>query len=165
MLPTILLERGIQFDGSAYITEAQFEQKYRGKKKILPHLGLAKFIRNADMVRIVPIQAPRNYTADVTLRKGSAADASLPVLVRKTDLENDYPYLTKELGQKIAKSQNWTARTVLVLGLKNDPKYHQAVRASATSLVHRYSSAALESLKKKLADEPTFNPYKAQVPH
>jgi hypothetical protein len=60
------------------------------------------------MVRIVPIQAPRNYTADVTLRKGSAADSSLPVLIKKTDVEADYPYLTKELGQRISRNQNWT---------------------------------------------------------
>jgi hypothetical protein len=158
-----LLERGVQFDGSGYITEAQFEQKYRGKKRILPHLGLGRFIRTADMVRIVPIQAPRNYTADVTLRKGSAADSSLPVLVKKTDVEADYPYLTKELGQRISKNQNWTARAVAVLGLKGDPKYHQAVRASVKSLVHRYSAAALESLRQKLAGEPTFNPYGTQA--
>jgi len=157
-----LLERGIQFDGSAYITEAQFEQKYRGRKRILPHLGLGKFVRTADMVRIVPIQAPRNYTADVTLRKGSAADSSLPVLVKKTDVEADYPYLTKELGQKIGKSQNWTARALKVLDLKGDSRFHQSVRASAKSLIHRYSAGALEALRQKLTAEPTFNPYANQ---
>jgi hypothetical protein len=67
-----LLERGITFDGTAYITEAQFEQKYRGKKKILPHLGLNRFLRSAEMVRVVTVQAPRNYTADLSLRKGSS---------------------------------------------------------------------------------------------
>lgn len=154
-----LLERGIQFDGDAYITEAQFEQRYRGKKKILPHLALNQFVRRAEMVRIVPIQAPRNYTADITLRKGSAADSSLPVLVKKTDVEADYPFLTKELASKIGKNQNWTARAVAILGLKNNPKYHQAVRASATSLVHRYSPAAVQSLQQKLATEPAFDPY------
>lgn len=35
-----LLERGIAFDGTAYLTERQVEAKYRGKKKILPHLAL-----------------------------------------------------------------------------------------------------------------------------
>ena len=154
-----LLERGIKFDGSAYITEAQFEQKYRGKKKVLPHLGLNQFIRNAEMVRIVPIQAPRNYTADVTLRKGSASDSSLPVLVKKTDVEADYPYLTKELAGRIGKTQNWTARALSVLELKGNAKYHQAVRASATGRIHRYSQNALDSLNQKLAADPTFNPY------
>jgi hypothetical protein len=154
-----LLERGIKFDGSAYITEAQFEQKYRGRKKVLPHLGLNQFIRNAEMVRIVPIQAPRNYTADVTLRKGSAGDSSLPVLVKKTDVEADYPYLTKELAGRIARTQNWTARALSVLGLKGNARYHQPVRASATGQIHRYSQSALDSLLQKLASEPGFNPY------
>lgn len=156
-----LLERGIQFDGTSYITEAQFEQKYRGKKKVLPHLAVGGFIKKADMVRIVPVQAPRNYTADITLRKGSAADASLPVLVKKTDTESDYPYLTKEVGQKIGKNQNWTAKAISTLNLKGDPKYHQAIRSSTSGVIHRYSTAAVNVLIQKIQSDPTFDPYHA----
>ncbi|MBI4502821.1 MAG: hypothetical protein HY700_16875 [Gemmatimonadetes bacterium] len=156
-----LLERGIQFDGSQYITEAQFEQKYKGKKRVLPHLALSRFIRGAEMVRIVPIQAPRNFTADISLRKGSAADASLPVLVKRTEIESDYPYLTRELGQKLGKNQNWVARAATVLGLKGVPTFHQAVRASTTSTIQRYSEAALQKLQQKLATSPDFDPYHA----
>lgn len=158
-----LLERGIQFDGESYITEGQFAEKYRGRKKILPHLGLSRFVKKSDMVRIVPIQAPRNYTADITLRKGNKADASLPVILKKTEVEADYPFLTKEVAQKIGKTQNWTARAVAILGLKGDPKFHQAVRASANSLVHRYSQATVEALQQKLAVEPAFDPYHVQA--
>ena len=154
-----LLERGIEFDGDAYITEAQFTQKYKGKKKILPHLKLNQFVRKTEMVRIVPIQAPRNFTADITLRKGSAADSSLPVLVKKTDIEADYPLLTKELGARLGKNQNWAAKAVTILGMKGDPKYHQAIRASTKSLIHRYSAAAEATLRAKLQAEPNFDPY------
>lgn len=154
-----LLERGISFDGSAYLTEKQVEAKYKGKKKILPHLKIGEFVRSADMVRIVPVEAPKNFTADITLRKGSAADTSLPVVVRKTDLEQDYPHLTREVGALIGKNQNWTARAAAALNLKGDPKYHQGVRASSTSQVQRYSDAAVQRLKAHLADHPTFDPY------
>jgi hypothetical protein len=154
-----LLERGIRFDGSAYITEAQLEQRYKGKKQVMPHLDLGKFVRTTDMVRVVPIQAPRNYTADIKLRKGNAKDASLPVLIQKTDLEADYPFLTRELGQKVGRSQNWIARAVTVLNLKGDPKYHQAVRASAKGSIQRYSNAALERIKQKLTENSSFDPY------
>jgi hypothetical protein len=157
-----LLERGIEFDGSAYLTEKQVEQKYRGKKKILPHLAINQFVRNAEMVRIVPIQAPRNYTADVSLRKGSAADSSLPVLVKKTDVEVDYPFLTKEVAAQIGKNQNWTSKAITILGLKGNPKFHQAVRAGSTSLVHRYSSAAVQFLTQEMVSEPAFDPYHAR---
>lgn len=112
------------------------------------------------MVRIVPVQAPRNYTADITLRKGSAADSSLPVLVKKTELEADYPFLTKEVAEEIGKSQNWTARAATVLALKGDPKHHQAIRASSNSIVHRYSPAAVEFLRRRINDDPNFNPYR-----
>ncbi|HMS82017.1 MAG TPA: hypothetical protein PKD12_00015 [Nitrospira sp.] len=154
-----LLERGITFDGSSYQTEAQFEQSYKKKRKVLPHLGLGRFLRKADMVRIVPVQAPRNFTADLTLRKGSAADATLPVLVKKTEVEVDYPYLTKELAEKLTRTQNWTARAIAVLGLKGEAKYHQAVRASKSSYIQRYSQAALDVLRQRIRKEPTFDPY------
>ena len=111
------------------------------------------------MIRIVPVQAPRNFTADISLRKGSAADSSLPVLVKKTDIEVDYPLLTRELGLKVGKSQNWAARAVTVLNLKGDPKYHQPVRAGQKALIHRYSAAAEAALREKLVAEPGFDPY------
>lgn len=155
-----LLERGIRFDGSAYLSEAQFERTYKGKRRVMPHLAISRFIRTTDMVRVVPIQAPRNFTADIRLRKGSARDTTLPVLIQKTDVESDYPYLTRELGEKIGKNQNWVARAVAVMKLKDDQKYHQAVRASINSVVHRYSEAALAQLEAKLSSQPTFNPYR-----
>ena len=92
-----LLERGIEFNGEKYLTQRQFEQKFKNKKKTMSYLQVGEYLKSAEMVRIVPIEAPRNYTADIKLRKGSAADSSLPVVVEKTNIEEDYPYLTKEL--------------------------------------------------------------------
>jgi len=155
-----LLERGIRFDGSKYITEQQFEEQYKRKKKIMPHLSINSFISDSEMVRIVPVQAPRNYTADITLRKGSRRDVSLPVLVKKTEIETDYPYLTRELGEKIDKNQNFTAAAATALGLKGDPRYHQAVRVSTSSFVQRYSQAAVEKVVTHLKENPDFNPYR-----
>ena len=153
-----LLERGITFDGNDYITQKQFEAKYRDKKKIMPHLGINDFLRTTDMVRIVPVEAPRNYTADITLRKGSPRDSSLPVIVKKTELETDYPYLTKELATEIGKSTNFVARAAQKLNLKGDPKYHQAIRSSKSGAVQRYSEAAKQLLMKKLFEDPAYNP-------
>jgi hypothetical protein len=155
-----LLERGVAFDGNGYMTESQLEKKYQNKHKILPHLALSEFLKAADMVRVVPVEAPKNFTADISLRKGKAGDSSLPVIVTKTDVDKDFPYLTKELGLKLGKNQNWAAHAVSKLGLKNDPKFHQAVRAGAHSYIHRYSEAALSRLREKLAADPAFNPFK-----
>lgn len=158
-----LLERGITFDGRAYITENQFEAKYRGKHRVMPYLAIGNFTSEGDMVRIVPVQAPKNYTADINLRKGSPKDSSLPVVVQKTNLEDDYPYLTKELGEKIGRPINFVAKAMNVLGLKGDRKFHQEIRSSKSGSIHRYSSAALEKLRKKLNEDPDFNPYRADV--
>lgn len=154
-----LLERGIEFDGKSYITKSQFERKYRDKKKIMPHLRIGQFLKDAPMVRIVPIEMPRNYTADITLRKGSAKDSLLPVIVKKIELEYSHPYLTKELGQILGKSQNFIAKAAAVLELKGDPKYHEAVRAGRASHIQRYSEAAKSKLEQVLKDQPDFDPY------
>jgi hypothetical protein len=156
-----MLERGIQFDGSNYITEAQFAAKYKGRKRVLPHLALSGFLKSTDMVRIVPVEAPRNFTADITLRKGSKASSSLPVVVRKTDPEKDYPFLTKELAVEVGRSQNWVAKATEVLGLKGDPQYHQSIRASTKSVIQRYSTAARERIQAVLMKDPGFDPYSA----
>ena len=154
-----LLERGIAFDGTSYLTEKQVEAKYRDKKRIMPYLQLSEFVRTADMVRIVPVEAPKNFTADVILRKGNASNSSLPVIVKRTELEVDYPYLTGELAALIGRNQSWIAKAATVLQLKGDPKYHQRIRASSASYVQRYSEAAVQKLKSHLAQNPNFNPY------
>lgn len=156
-----LLERGIAFDGDAYLTEKQVEAKYRGKRKILPYLDVNKYLGDSEMVRVVPVQAPKNFTADLTLRKGSARDSSLPVVVKRTDVDTDYPYLTRELGEQLGQNQNWAAKTAALLKLKGDPKFHQEIRVSRSGSVHRYSRAAVEHVRSYVAQNPNFNPYKA----
>lgn len=159
-----LLERGIKFDGASYITQAQFEQQYKKKRRIMPHLEISDFIKNTDMVRIVPVQAPKNYTADISLRKGDKSDASLPVQVVKTNVEADYPFLTIELAENLGRNQSFMASTIKYLGLKGNSRYHQSVRSSKKNETQRYSQAALERIRKHLADNPGFNPYKAAPP-
>lgn len=154
-----LLERGIQFDGTSYITRAQFNQKYRGKRKIMPYLSIGEFLKSSEMVRIVPVVAPRNFTADITLRKGSARDSSLPVFIKKSDMDEDYPYLTSELATELRKNQNYIARAVKVLGIKGDTKYHIEIRSHKRGGVHRYSVLAKNKLEEIFRNQPDFNPY------
>lgn len=158
-----LLERGIRFDGTVYISQEKFEKEFKKKRrrKILPYLHLGKFLKSADMVRIVPVQAPKNYTADISLRKGKQSDSALPVFIKKTNIEDDYPYLTRELGMELNKSGNFIAHTIKKLNLKNDSQYHQAIRSSKSSKVNRYSESTLNYLKKYLKDNQNFNPYKS----
>jgi len=156
-----LLERGIKYESGTYISQAQFERQYRGKKRIMPYLAISDFMKASEMVRIVPVQAPKNYTADISLRKGSSSDASLPVQIKKTDLENDYPFLTGELASQVGKKPSFIASTIKFLGLKGNRNYHQSIRSSRNSTIQRYSQSALERVKQYLMDNPDFNPYKA----
>lgn len=145
-----LLERGIEFDGSQYLTEKQFERKYRTKHKIMPHLAIGDFIKENEMIRVVPVQAPKNYAADLTLRKGSPKDSSLPVIVKKTDIDQDYPHLTKELARLLGTNMAKIVSIVHRLGLKGDPKYHQEIRTSSSGSVHRYSQAARDRIRDEI---------------
>lgn len=125
----------------------------------MPNLAINAFVKNAEMVRIVPVQAPKNFTADITLRKGTKADSSLPIAVRKTDVEHDYPFLTSEIGTKLGKNASFISATIKFLGIKGNDQFHQSVRASSKTVIHRYSEAAFEKLKRYLTENPGFNPY------
>jgi len=100
-----LLERGIRYvDSNKYISQKEFEKLYTGKKKIAPHLKVSINAESADMVRIVPVQAPQNFTADIQLRKGqNKLKDSLPVIIRKSNPEEDFPYLTLDIAKAIGK--------------------------------------------------------------
>ena len=138
-----LLERGITFDGSKYLTQKQFDAKIKGKSRTLPYLELGKHLNGSDMVRIVPVEAPKNYTADLVLRKGNSNDLSLPVVVKRTDLEKDYPYLTNELATLIGKNTNFVAKAVSVLGLRGNEKFHPTIRSSKEGLNNSPKSAII----------------------
>lgn len=157
-----LLERGARFDGSTYVSQEQFEKEFKSKwkNKILPHLSIGKYLKTVDMIRIIAVQAPKNYTADINLRKGKQTDSALPVLIKKTDIEHDYPYLTGELGAKLGRKGNFVAFAVKKLNLKGNPQFHQSVRASKSSKVNRYSESVLNFLKEHLKNNPDFNPFK-----
>lgn len=159
-----LLERGISFDGSKYMTERQFDAKIKGKKRIFSYLEVGKFSKETDMVRLVPVEAPKNYTANINLRKGSPKDSSLPVVVKRTDLEDDYPFLTRELGEALEKNTSFIARAAAALGLKGNEKYHQSIRSSKSGEIHRYSQAAKTLIENKLRDDPDYNPYRSKAP-
>ena len=158
-----LLERGIRFNGGQYISQSKFEDEIKklGRKKCLyHHLKISDFIKNTDMVVVVPVQAPKGYTADINLRKGSSkAGSALPVMIKKTEVEEDYPYLTSEIGKKIGRGTNFVAKAATALGLKNNSTYHQAVRSSKSGKINRYSQKALDYLKDYLQENSDYNPF------
>ena len=131
-----LLERGVRYvDSNKYISQQEFESLYRGKKKIIPHLEIAKYLDVAEMVSVIPVQAPKNFTADIKLRKSpKSLKGTLPVTISKTLVEQDYPYLTSDIASKINKSNSFVARAMSNLGLKGDKDYHQKIRTSSPRL-------------------------------
>lgn len=157
-----LLERGVSFRSlNDYLSQDKFEEKLK-KRKLLSHLSLKKFIDESDMVRIVPVQAPGGFTADVSLRKGSKKmREALPVTIKKTDVEQDYPYLTKDLANKLKKNVNFVSKMISKLGLRENSDYHQSIRSSRSSYLNRYSDSCLLFLQNHLKNNPEYSPHKS----
>lgn len=157
-----LLERGICYKTcSNFISQAEFEKKYKDKKGILSNLELNKFLNSTDMVRIVPVQAPKNFSADIILRKGDKKQTtSLPVIYKKSSVNEDYPFLTSDIAKKISKDTNYTAKLISKLGLKGNEDYHYPIKSSKNGSTHKYSEKALSYIKGFLEDKPDYNPYK-----
>jgi len=157
-----LLERGIRFDGASYMSQNAFDAEIKRlkDKKILPHLRIGSFVKQAEMVRIIAVQAPKGYTADVNIRKGSNKSTSaLPVFIKKTEVEEDYPYLTYELAEKLSKGRSIVAKAIAVQNLKGNPEFHQSVRSSKSGKINRYTEKAFQYLQ-GLFRNKTYNPYR-----
>lgn len=159
-----LLERGVRYvDNETYISQSDFQKLYKEKRKIMPHLKVGNYIDNAEMVCIVPIQAPKNFTADINLRKGpNNLKGSLPLTIKKTKIEDDYQFLTRDIAKLIGKSTNFVAKAMSDLNLKGNEEYHQSIRTSQNSKVQRYSQSALSFLQKYIKNNPGYNPYKTK---
>ena len=156
-----LLERGVRYvDKNKYISQKEFEKLYDTKKKILPHLLIGSHLEESDMVCVIPVQAPQNFTADINLRKGSKnLKGTLPVTTIKSDPEKDYPFLANDLAKKIGKSTNFTSAMIKKMSLKNNKEYHLQTKSGKNTLIHSYSDKTLEILTNKLKSDPQFNPY------
>ncbi len=154
-----LLERGVRFDGAPYISKERFELSLKGKKKIIPYLELGKFMKESEMVRVIAVTAPKNYSVDVHLRKGDKKISDLPVYYKKTVIENDYPHRTEHLIAKLGKGRNMILGAIKSLNLKGDSTYHQSVESGKNSFVHRYSDVALDKLGKFFQENPNYSPF------
>ncbi len=158
-----LLERGVRFNGGKYISQDKFETEVKGvgkKKRLYHHLKVADFVKESQMVVIVPVQAPKGYTADINLRKGSGkAGMALPVMIKKTDIDVDYPYLTADIGRQIGKGTNFVAAAMTKLKIKGNPAYHQSVRSSKSGAINRYSQGAIALISDELRKDSNFDPY------
>lgn len=154
-----LLERGVRYtDTNTYLSQAAFERLYKEKKKIMPHLKVASFLEKTDMIRVVPVQAPKNFTADINLKHGSKGNEALGVHVHK---DSDYQFFTEDVAKEIGKDSNFVARTAGKLKIKGDPRYHTTIKTSSKSSgVPKYNQAAIDFLKDFLRKNPNYSPYK-----
>ncbi|MBI5134340.1 MAG: hypothetical protein HZA81_03075 [Candidatus Taylorbacteria bacterium] len=156
-----LLERGVSYSGSTYMSQDDFERKFKnGRRLILDRLNLSNYMKDSEQLKVVFIQAPRGYTVNVDIRKGNQnSKQALPVVMtKKTEVAVDYPYLTTELATKLGKGRNVVVRTAKVLNMRGDNNFHQEIKVGKKSFVQRYSEAAYVALKKHFESNPVYIP-------
>ncbi len=148
-----LLERGVSYKGTKYISQEEFERKFRQQKnrRLVNRGALGAFLSRAEMLKVVFVQAPRNHTVNVNIAKGRSSQRdTLPVFIKKTDINVDYPYILTTLSEKLEKGRNIVLKKINELELKGNDKYHQAVQVGRKQLAHKYSDATFQLLRDKL---------------
>ena len=81
-----LLERGVAYSGTKYISQEEFEREFRRQRnrRLENRSELGVFLSKVDLLRVVFVQAPRNHTINVDILKGRGTQReTLPVFVKK----------------------------------------------------------------------------------
>lgn len=143
-----LLERGVVFSGSEYIKQSEFDKQLFDKKSLRPlyKLKLGNYARRAEMIVVVPIQAPSGTQADIKLSKTQKSSA-ISVKFDKRATDDDYPYLTQDLTSKLGISRTRVLNKIKELNIKGNSLYHQKVRTGSNSCSHKYSDQCLNFLR------------------
>lgn len=145
-----LLERGVKYTGGTYISQSDFEQEFRRNKgkRLENKSALGGFLSRADMLKIVFVQAPKNYTVDVTLGRNKKNSKNiLPVsVVGKLQCEKN----THEIAEIVGVRPYDVHKFIKEHAIKGDPVYHQEIPNGKNPPLHRYSEKLAELMKKSL---------------
>lgn len=148
-----LLERGVSYSGTKYISQEEFERRFRQQRnrRLVNRGKLGAFLSKAELLRVVFVQAPRGHTVNIDISKGRVGQKEiLPVFVKKTDINIDYPYILSTLASKLKTGRNHVLGRINEFNMKGNNKYHQAVHVGrGNQMVHKYSEAAYHFLTDK----------------
>ncbi|TXH06865.1 MAG: hypothetical protein E6Q06_04580 [Candidatus Moraniibacteriota bacterium] len=147
-----LLERGVAYSGTQYIAQDDFEKQFKqsSNRRLINRGALGSFLSRAELLKVVFVQAPKNHTINVDIAKGGSTQReALPVFVKKTDINKDYPYILTTLAEKLGIGRHVVLNKITELNMKGNDKYHQAVQVSRQHYVQKYSDAAYQFLKDK----------------
>ena len=148
-----LLERGVSYDGSEYISQEQFEKNFKKEKnkRLINRGALGAFLSEAELLKVLLVQAPKNHTINIDISKGKTTQReTLPVFVKKTDINSDYPYILSTLSEKLQTGRNIVLKKINERSIKGNNKYHQAVKAGRSE-IHKYSDATYQLLKNEFS--------------
>ena len=74
--------------------------------------------------------------------------------IMPTDLA--YPYQSTHLQKDFSLSQYQVGCLIFKLGIRDNPKYHEAIKSGKKSVIHKYSEALYERVKSILERYPSY---------
>ncbi|MDD3491742.1 MAG: hypothetical protein PHG13_02175 [Candidatus Pacebacteria bacterium] len=133
-------------------------RKLPRKSRISRHLSIYDYIMKQEDIRFIPVVVARGYKPEIEIKK--TKDPLAPVLIKKTDLNIDYPYFTTDLSEKLNKNRSFISRMVRKLNIIEDLDYCTKIKISRSGNgLPKYNDKALNYLKDYLIKHPDFNPY------
>ncbi len=158
-----LLGRGAAFIGTKYISQNEFEKQITNgqRKNLLDRSELGAYVKESEQIQVVLVQAPKGYSANVEIVKSTKRiKEALPVMIKKTNPNDDYPFFTTDLAEKTSKSLSFVSKSATQLNIKDNPQYSIRVKVNrAGSGIPKYNQAALEFVTKYFLEHPSYNPY------
>jgi hypothetical protein len=99
----------------------------------------------------IPFSIYVTKTEGVPVRIDPAAPAA--IAFRYVKPETKYPYLTRELAEKLGITPNKVVGFAKLLGLRGHEDFHTSIKVSRTGLVSRYSEKARDVIAAAVAKE------------
>lgn len=80
-------------------------------------------------------------------------NAPTAIAFKYVKVEDRYPFLTRDLADRLGITTNKLVGLTKLLGLRDNEEYHTSIRISRSSFVQRYSTRSLEVLRNAIARE------------
>jgi len=145
-----LLERGVRYSGTGYISQESFEKDFKKnkRKRLENKAAVGKFLTEADLLKVVFVQAPKHYSVDVSLGRNKNKNSRdiLPVEVT-TRLECDKN--TSEIAALVGCRPYDVQKFIKDHKIKGNQTYHQEIPNGKSPPLHRYSVKLADLINRK----------------
>jgi hypothetical protein len=165
-----LLDRACKYgsesdDTVGMVAYADWQKEIKSKSKkarISKHLSIYDYTQVQDDVRFIPLETPKGHGANIEVRKAKKQSEALSVLIKRSNPETDYPFLTSDIARLINQSTFFVTKLAEKLKFDGNAEFKTIIKTGKSSTTKKYSNKALERMRAWLEVNQNWSPYKAQ---